>query len=194
MLKSRPVVLDFEGFRHKKSGFIIKELAVSTENYCDTVSFLPPTSFNILSSSERRSYSWVSKYLHGLNWESGDYPYCYLQQIFDSIALRFPLATFYAKGTEKTETIQKLLKKDVINLEILLCPKIENLKFFHETPICTLHVLSCPKRQRNQHCARKKATLFYLWLTNESTVRESSIVSTSSELVPKFSGLQLYSG
>ena len=53
MLKSRPVVLDFEGFRHKKSGFIIKELAVSTENYCDTVSFLPPTSFNILCSSER---------------------------------------------------------------------------------------------------------------------------------------------
>ena len=89
MLKSRPVVLDFEGFRPKKSGFIIKELAVSTENYCDTVSFLPPTSFHILSLSERRSYSWVSKYLHGLNWESGD-PYCYLQQIFDSIALRFP--------------------------------------------------------------------------------------------------------
>ena len=194
MLKSRPVVLDFEGFRHKTSCFIIKELAVSTDNYCDTVSFLPPTSFNKLSSSERQSYSWVSKYLHDLNWESGDYPYCYLQQVFDSIALRFPLANFYAKGTEKTETLQKLLKKDVINLEILLCPKIENLKLFYDTPICTLHVLSCPKRQRNKHFARKKATLFYLWLTNESTVRKSSTVSTSSELVPKFSGLQLYSG
>ena len=36
--------------------------------------------------------------------------------------------------------------------------------------------------------------LFYLWLTNESTVRESRTVFTSSELVPKFSGLQLYSG
>ena len=130
MLKSRPVVLDFEGFRHKKSGFIIKELTVSTENYCDNVIFTPKVTPNILSSSERRSYSWVSKYLHGLNWESEDYPYC-LQQIFESIALRFPLATFYAKGTEKTETLQKLLKKDVINLEILLCPKIENLKFFH---------------------------------------------------------------
>ena len=75
MLKPPPVVLDFEGFRHKKSGSFMKELAVSTENYCDTVSFLPPTSFNILSSSETRSYSWVSKYLHGLNWESGHYPY-----------------------------------------------------------------------------------------------------------------------
>ena len=120
MLKSRPVVLNFEGFRHKKSGFIIKELAVSTENYCDTVSFLLPTSFNILSSSERRPYSWVSNNLHGLNWESGDYPYCYLQQMFDSIALRLPLATFYAKGTEKTETLQKLLKKDAINLDFIM--------------------------------------------------------------------------
>ena len=159
-MKSRPVISDFEGFRHKKSGFIINELAVSTEIVCNTVSYLPPTSFNILSSSERRSYSWVSKYLQGLNWKSGDYPYCFLQQVFDSIALRFPLATFYAKGTEKTETHQKLLKKNVINLEFLLYPKIEKFKFFHETPICTLHVLSCPKRQRNKQSARKKDTLF----------------------------------
>ena len=100
------------------------------------------------------------KYPHDLNWESGDYPYCYLQQIFDSISLRFPLATFYAKGTKKTETLQNLFKKDVINLEILLCPEIENLNFFHEPLICTLHVLSCPKVQRNKHCARKKTTLF----------------------------------
>ena len=48
MLKSGAVVLDFEGFRSKKSGFIIKELAVSTENYNDIISFLPPKSFNIL--------------------------------------------------------------------------------------------------------------------------------------------------
>ena len=40
-------------------------------------------------------------------------------------------------------------------LEILLCPKIEKLKLFHETPICTLQVLSCPKRQTNKHCAKK---------------------------------------
>ena len=130
MLKSRPVVLDFEGFWHKNSGFNIKELAVSTENYCDTGPFLPPTSFNILSSTEKRSYSWMSKYLHGLNWESGDYPCCYLQQIFDSIALRFLLATLYAKGTEKTEMLQKLLNMDVINLEISYVQKLNIWNLF----------------------------------------------------------------
>ena len=94
MLKSGAVFLDFEGFRSKKSGFIIKELAVSTENYYDIISFLPPNSFNILSSSEQRSFLWVS---HGLSWETGEYPYHYLQQIFQIIVLRFPFSDFYAK-------------------------------------------------------------------------------------------------
>ena len=97
MLKFGAVVLDFEGFRSKKSG-LIKELAVSTKNYNDTISFLPPHSFNILSSSELRSFLWVSKFLHGLSWETGEYPYHYLQQIFQSIVLRFPFSDFYAKG------------------------------------------------------------------------------------------------
>ena len=32
MLTLRQVVLDFEGFRDKKSGFIKKELAITTKN------------------------------------------------------------------------------------------------------------------------------------------------------------------
>ena len=39
MLISGAVLLDFEGFRSKKSRFIIKELAVSTENYNDITVF-----------------------------------------------------------------------------------------------------------------------------------------------------------
>ena len=89
MLKSGAVVLDFEGFRSKKSGFIIKELAVSTENY-DLISILPP-------NCKQRSFLWVSKFLHGLSWETGDNTYHYLQQIFQSIVLRFPLSDFTQK-------------------------------------------------------------------------------------------------
>ena len=195
MLKSRAVVLDFEGFRHKKSGFIIKELAIFTENYTDTVSFLPPASFNTLSLGEQKSYRWVSKFLHGLDWESGDYPYCYLQQICQSIVLRFPLSKFYSKGTEKTDTLQKLLQKEVTNLESLLCPKIEHLSFYRETPICDLHSTTCPKRQKSKHCARKKAQLFYYWLIHEQpSIGKDSTVCTPSEFVSKFDRLQLLNG
>ena len=100
-MKSGAVVLDFEGFRSEKSGFKIKELAVCAENYNDISSFLPPNSFNILSSSEQRSFLWVSKFFPDLLWETGEYPYHYLQQIFQSIVLRFPFSDFYAKRLEK---------------------------------------------------------------------------------------------
>ena len=193
MLKLRPVVIDFEGVRDKKSGFIIKELGIATENYTDIVSFQPPNSFNSLSSSEQRSHQWVSKYLHGLAWEKRDYPYSYMHQIVQSIVFRFPLSKFYAKGTEKTETLKKFLEKEVVNLEELLCPKIENLRFYKETPVCDLHAIRCPRRQLNKHCAKKKAELFYYWLTNESSIRQNiSSVNTSSEFVSKFDSLQLH--
>ena len=175
MFKLRAVVLDIEGFRQKKSGFIIKELSLCSHNYSDTVSFLPPSSFNILSSSEQKSYQWVSKFLHGLAWESGDYPYCYFQQIFQSIKLRFPFAEFYSKGTEKADNLKKLLQNDDNNLETLLCPKVENLKLYRDIPICELHAVSCPKRQRKRHCATKKAKLFYQCLTNDSSFGKNKL-------------------
>ena len=190
MLKLRPVVLDIEGFPHKKSGFIIKELSVCTHNYSDSISFRSPSSFNILSSSEQKSYQWVSKFLHGLAWESGDYPYCYLQQIIRSIKFHFP----YAKGTEKADLLKKLLQNDVINLETLLCPKFGNLKLCRVIPVCDLHAVSCPKRQRSRHCATKKAKLFCQWLTNESPFGKINSISPSSEFVSKFDSLQVHNG
>ena len=48
-----------------------------------------------------------------------------MQQIFDGIALRFPLAAFYAKGTEKTETFQNFFERDVFNLEIFYVRKLK---------------------------------------------------------------------
>ena len=74
------------------------------------------------------------------------YPYCYLQQNIQSIKLRFPFAEFYAKRTEKVDTLKKLLQNDVINLETLLWPKVEYLKLNRDISICELNAVSCPKR------------------------------------------------
>ena len=116
-----------------------------------------------------------------------------MHQIVQSTVFRFPLSKLYAKGTEKTETLKKLFEKEVVNLEELLCPKIENLRFYKEKPVCDLHAIRCPRRQLNKHCAKKKAELFYYWLTNESSIRQNiSSVNTSSEFVSKFDSLQLH--
>ena len=116
MLKLLAVFLHSEGkkkFRNKKSGFIIKERAFFTDNYTDTVSFLPHTALNTLSVSEQSLFEWVSKFLHCLDWESGDYPYCYLREICRSIVLCFPLSNqnFIRKGRKKQRLCRNYIRK-----------------------------------------------------------------------------------
>ena len=188
MLTARVFVLDFEGVRSKKSGFIVKELAITCNNYIDTISSSPSHSINSLTLSQQKSYQWVSKFFHGSDWERGDYPWergdCFLQQILQSVVLRFPLSDFYAKGVEITDTLHELLQKKVTNLEDLLYPKMEHLSFHRETPICDLHSMTCPKQQKNNDCARKKDQLFYYWLIREQpSIGKDSTVCTPSEFV-----------
>ena len=124
MMKQEIVILDFEGFRYKKTGFIKKDLSLCSNNYSDTILFLPPVSYDSLSACDTRSHKRVTKTLHGLSWNSGTYPYWFLLQIFIAIKLRFPLVKFYAKGKRKTESLQTLLQKEVIDLETFLCSKV----------------------------------------------------------------------
>ena len=98
MLSSKTVVLDVEGFRHKKEKVIVKEFDVCTEDYFDCVSFLPPTSYSELTTQQKQSFGWLTRNLHGIEWDTGNYPDIYLTQITQSVRLRNPCAIFHAKG------------------------------------------------------------------------------------------------
>ena len=106
MLSSKTVVLDVEGFRHRKEKFIVKELGVCTEDYLDCVSFLPPTSYSELTTQQEQSFSWLTRNLHGIEWDTGNCSYTYLTQLIQSVRLRNPFAIFYAKGEEKVKFCQ----------------------------------------------------------------------------------------
>ena len=56
MLSARVAVLDFEGLR-SKNNFIVKELAVTCNNYTDTISFSPPQLIKSLTLSEQKFLS-----------------------------------------------------------------------------------------------------------------------------------------
>ena len=75
MLKERSVVLYFEGFRHQKNSFIVKELAITT------LTTVIPSNFNSRPKSEQKAYNWLTNYLHGLHWDSGDFFYLNLNEI-----------------------------------------------------------------------------------------------------------------
>ena len=97
---NHPIILDIEGFKCSKKPFIIKELSVCSANKIDTIHFLPPVHFLNLSKEEKKAYNWVSKFLHGLRWDEGAYPYSYLDEICDSNRLRNPISHFFCKGTQ----------------------------------------------------------------------------------------------
>ena len=94
---NRPNILGIEGFKCGKKLFIIKYLSVWYADTIDTIHFLPPVQFKILSEEEKIAYNWVSNFLHGLFWDECEYPYSYLDQICNSILLRNPNPQFFAE-------------------------------------------------------------------------------------------------
>ena len=82
------VVFDLEGFKLKSLGFIIKELSLCSS--CnDTIFFKPPLKFNDLPAHDRETVIWLANNLHGLYWDEGDIPYCYLKTILSEF--HFPI-------------------------------------------------------------------------------------------------------
>ena len=150
-------MLDLEGFRYKKNTFILKELSITTADYSDSLIFLPPVSFNSLPKLEQKAYSWLTNYLHGLHWDRGDYLYLNLNQIIQSVVLRNPEATFYAKGKEKADFLAQYLDRRVQNLDDLGCPRVENLHY-NKFSNCCKHI---PHYNSNNHCALKKSKAFF---------------------------------
>ena len=116
MLSSKTVVLDVEGFRHRKEKFIVKERGVCTDDYLDCLSFLPPTNYSELTTQQKQSFGWLTRNLHGIEWDTVNYPYVYLTQIIQSVRLRNPGATIYAKGEEKVKFLSDLVECSIIDL------------------------------------------------------------------------------
>ena len=193
MLIPEVVVLDFEGFRHKKSGFIIKELSICSNNFSDTIFFLQPVSYNPLSVRENL-----------IRWSANFCTVCrrIVATILTGLYLKFSLQlnfdflqeSFMLKG-KRIQNHCKQLQKEVIDLNTLLCPKVEEIV----TPIkhftCALHSLYMPEKQKKIHCAKRNAQLYFYWLTlpaNEPSSGESSSFSSSGEFISKFDSIELH--
>ncbi|GBO01480.1 hypothetical protein AVEN_218218-1 [Araneus ventricosus] len=147
-------VLDFEGFQLSPGRFIVKELAVCAVND-DTFRgrwlFKSPHSYESLDRKKQNTYSWITKFLHHIEWNDGELPYdtfhCVLTVIFET----FPY--IYVKGLEKKKFLEFLTGRDILNLDDFECPKVRDLPFFG---------VLCPFMHGKsfQHCAVYKAKAF----------------------------------
>ena len=119
------IVLDLEDFKLKSLGFITKELTLCS-SYKDKIFFKPPFDFADLPAHDRQTVIWLTNNLHGLDWDQGDKPYCFENNLSE---FQFPihLEMCFAKGIEKWELLSKVLQKNVDNLEDLNCPRLSEI-------------------------------------------------------------------
>ena len=87
----REILKDFKTYYPNKSvwfqKFLATRLYLDADNHLDFV--LKNRSDGVIEKERvEKAYNWVSKFLHGLRWDRGEYPYSYLDQICDSIPLR----------------------------------------------------------------------------------------------------------
>ena len=158
MLNEKSIVIDIEYFRYRNQTWIIKEIAIYGD-YLDSMVFLAPQPYYSLSENIRKSYSWITKNIHGLEWNSGDYPYCRMYLYIESIKLRYPNSIFYSKGFEKTIFLSDLFNRQFIDLDDIHCPKITNTS--DNNTIC--------KHSQSNYCARRKVVFYSSWLNTYLT-------------------------
>ena len=174
------IVLDFEGFKLKSPGFIIKELSLCS-SYNDTIFFKPPPlKFADLPAHDRQTVIWLTNNLHGLDWDEGDIPYCDLKIICVSFSFRFTRKNFFAKGIEKCELLSKFLQKTFYNLEDLNCPRISEIISEEKVPSCYLHSnFRSTNDQFSNHYAERKARIFSEWTQSDAQRRHSNFNNLS---------------
>ena len=103
------LVIDFEAFDY--NGLIVKELSVHSKNYQETLLFKPPQAFSTISTINRDSIIFLTKRIHGIDWDSGVYPYTSIHNYLASLRLRFPNAIVFVDGHVKRAFISNYFKK-----------------------------------------------------------------------------------
>lgn len=124
------VIVDLQGFKLVEDNeFICKEIAVINIKTDECVSkiFKPPFLWSALSNKNKKNVQWLTKYVHGLEWCSGDVSYDNLMTTIQELLSISEINKIYVKGLEKLKWLERFVCKKIINLEDFDCPKLSKL-------------------------------------------------------------------
>ena len=117
MLSGQKVLLEAEGFRRREEKDIVEEFVVCTQDYHDSLSFLPPPSYSELSTQQIQSFSWLTRVLNGVHCDRGNYLFVYPTLIFEKVFFRNPCATVRAR--EENVFFNEVLECSIVDLNSL---------------------------------------------------------------------------
>lgn len=153
---------DAQFLRDKDDKLIVKEFAVYYPDFSEetirVATFAPPYEKECLPKSVKRINAYVGEYIHGLEWNDGEYGFHAMSDILWSMTSR--LEVIYVKGLEKGKILQSLLPHlCVLNIEDLGCPSLGKLPLFDSPCENEIHT-----RFAKFNCASKNAKRLGLWL------------------------------
>jgi hypothetical protein len=151
------VIIDFEGFLLNQHHFIVKEFAFYNLTTNERMCYFFQSPKLYLNESQTRVVIWLTKNIHGIEWNYGSTEFDYIYKIIHRIT-RIANTVIYVKGEDKKRYITELCgnKKKVVNLETIGCPKFEHL--YYPQNLCGL-----PRHIETNHCALKKVVALATW-------------------------------
>lgn len=147
-----------QGFSGNDNNFIPKEVTLYYNGISKTFLFKPPYPWQDLNINKRKSVCWVTKNLHGLQWEDGKQPYKCLFDILNSFVLN-KVCNIYTKGSKKAKFLRNLLKCNIIDIgELGCCSLYDEKAKMPDNIFCYHHI------NNNKYCAKLNAYKLAEWL------------------------------
>ena len=89
-------VIEFHGFKDNNNRYILKEFALVNGSFQCHVLFASPYSITELNDKMQRTARWLTRNLHGIDWDDGSVPYN--ENLIRTLCK--PFSTVHTKGLE----------------------------------------------------------------------------------------------
>lgn len=153
-MKSNTIFVDVQGFKNQSNEFIVKELAIATQEHTHIFLIKPPYPFSALTEEERKRVWWIENN-RGYRWSEGYIDYREFRRI---IKPYLKDRTIIVKGEEKVKWVQELCDhNNVLDITDKGLPNLNSLNKLYCNDIfiynCFIHRKCCALK--NVLCIKK---------------------------------------
>lgn len=153
-MSDNTIIVDLQGFKDKNNLFIVKELAIATQEHTHVFLIKPPYPFTALTEEERKQVWWIEKN-RGYRWSEG---YIDHREFLRIIKPYLKERKIIVKGYEKIKWVQDLCDhNNIIDISSLGAPNLITLsKLYCKGMLmynCFIHKKICALK--NVLCIRK---------------------------------------
>lgn len=158
---SSAAILDIQCVLNSDNKYMIKELSIVDVDTWASQHYIFKLCNVITQNLKSRNVNkWLENNYHGLSLNYGDIEYKELDRILNS----FKFELIYVKGLQKQAIIKEIIPQiDVINLEDLGCPRLDQLCIEDGLPCCVFH-----KYSNTKQCSFHKVFALKKWFINNS--------------------------